>query len=516
MTEPWPGPDRPPRVGLRLSLKALLGGLLITLCTSAAIATAIQLQVDELVEVINETPPAVFAKDTLQAPKPGEPQTLLVVGTDRRYGAGKGDARSDTMMLVRLNARAEAISVLNIPRDLITEIPGHGRTKINDAYALGGLDLVAQTVTALTGKKPSHALAVDFKGFRRVVDKLGCVYTDVDRRYFHSNAGLPPSLRYAEIDLQPGYQRLCGRKALDFVRFRYGDSDFVRAARQQGFLRQAKDQIGTSKLIEERNALVRIFGRSTQTDPGLHTSKQVLRLIEQGVLSAGKPVRQVKFPGELGLDEADGGLGSYVFASQEAIDRTVRRFFEVTGRQKAVKRPQIVVDGRRRAARGKRTTLADFGLRGARREGETLVARVAGRARAAGLPVYFPAGLTKTGRYDRPEDSANPRLYTLRDRAGKPHRAYRIVVAENMIEGQYWGVQGTTWRRPPALTADGDELRLKGRTYKLLYDGKRLRTVAWRTPKAVYWVSNTLSNKLTNTEMLGIARSLTRLGAPSE
>jgi hypothetical protein len=58
-----------------------------------------------------------------------------------------------------------------------------------------------------------------------------------------------------------------------------------------------------------------------------------------------------------------------------------------------------------------------------------------------------------------------------------------------------------------------DTRRMVGRSYKLLYDGSRLRAVAWRTPRAVYWVSNSLSLKLTNKQMLGLARSLTRFGA---
>ncbi len=83
---------------------------------------------------------------------------------------------------------------------------------------------------------------MNFGGFQRAVNRLGCVYIDVDHRYYHSNAGLPPSAQYSEIDIKPGYQKLCGAKALDYVRYRHIDSDFVRSARQQDFLRQAKGQ----------------------------------------------------------------------------------------------------------------------------------------------------------------------------------------------------------------------------------------------------------------------------------
>jgi polyisoprenyl-teichoic acid--peptidoglycan teichoic acid transferase len=106
---------------------------------------------------------------------------------------------------------------------------------------------------------------------------------------------------------------------------------------------------------------------------------------------------------------------------------------------------------------------------------------------------------------------SNPRLYTIEDRAGYKYKAYRIVgyAGEN---GQYWGVEGMTWRSPPILDDPSDTERLGGRTYAMYYDGTRLRLIAWRTKNAVYWVSNTLSRTLTNQQMRDIAKSLTRVG----
>ena len=98
---------------------------------------------------------------------------------------------------------------------------------------------------------------VDFDGFWAAVNAIGCVYVDIDRRYFNNSPG------YAYIDVQPGYQKMCGREALQYVRFRHEDNDLVRSARQQDFLRQAKQQVGVGKLIDDRDKLVRIFGRYT-------------------------------------------------------------------------------------------------------------------------------------------------------------------------------------------------------------------------------------------------------------
>ncbi len=88
-------------------------------------------------------------------------------------------------------------------------MPGHGTRKINEAYHLGGPKLVIETVRELLGIDINHVINVNFGGFRRAIDRLGCVYIDVDRRYFNDNTG--PGPNYATIDLKPGYQKLCGR-----------------------------------------------------------------------------------------------------------------------------------------------------------------------------------------------------------------------------------------------------------------------------------------------------------------
>ena len=125
---------------------------------------------------------------------------------------------------------------MSIPRDLKVEIPGVGTDKFNAAYAYGGPKLTLRVVKEMTGLKINHVVNVDFLGFVQAVYAIGCVFTDVDRRYYHSNEGVPPSEQYAEINIQPGYQLLCGKKALEYVRYRHTDTDIVRSARQQDFI----------------------------------------------------------------------------------------------------------------------------------------------------------------------------------------------------------------------------------------------------------------------------------------
>jgi hypothetical protein len=85
------------------------------------------------------------------------------------------------------------------------------------------------------------------------------------------------------------------------------------------------------------------------------------------------------------------------------------------------------------------------------------------------------------------------------------------MVIKKGIIGEYYGIQGTTWKDPPALR-DASEMReINGREYELHYDGDRLRMVAWRTNRGVYWLQNTLLQTLTEQQMLAIATSMRTL-----
>ncbi|MDX6705406.1 MAG: polyisoprenyl-teichoic acid--peptidoglycan teichoic acid transferase [Solirubrobacteraceae bacterium] len=486
-----------PRLGRDMWKRFAIGGILVVLLTTTAVATGLLLQVHESVQIFQrESTPIPGIRNELDKVDPGGPQTILVLGSDRRYGDGKGiPARSDTIIVVRLDPEKNATAILSIPRDLRVEIPGHGMDKINVAYAEGGPKLTVQTVKELLAVPISHVVNVNFGGFQRAVNRLGCVYVDIDRRYFNANGG-PGG--YATIDLKPGYQKLCGKDALDFVRYRHTDDDFVRAARQQEFLRQAKDQIGLGKVFGDRDELLRIFGRYTQTDIARDNDAAILRLIKLAYESSKHPIREIKFRGGQSAD------GEYVEVSIENLQKTIDEFIDV-GLGVSANSASTEPKKRARPKRIKSSKRLAPGLVVRKEEGENHVLTMTTKLRS--LPVYFPKARLGRGGYVR--DS--PRAYEIYDRNKNAYKAYRIVLAQG-DNGQYYGVQGTTWRAPPILDNPTDEVVMRKRTYKRFFDGHKIRLISWETPRAVYWVSNTLSRKLTNTQMMGIARSLQRIG----
>jgi LCP family protein required for cell wall assembly len=181
----------------------------------------------------------------LNHPIPGQAANALLIGYDHRPEDGSFPGRSDTVMLMRADPHSNSITLLSFPRDLNVEVrcPGGGSSigKINNAYAFCGPAGTLETVRTLTGLKIHYLITVNFQGFRDIVDKLGGVWLDVDRRYFNDNRQGGDT--YATIDLRPGYQRLAGWQALDFVRFRHTDSDLFRLARQQQFVKAIKQAV---------------------------------------------------------------------------------------------------------------------------------------------------------------------------------------------------------------------------------------------------------------------------------
>lgn len=177
--------------------------------------------------------------------------TILVLGSDARVeGEAEPGAqtigapsRSDSIMLIRTGGGAAAR--LSIPRDALVDIPGHGRNKINAAYALGGTALAVQTVKGFLGIDINHVIEVDFANFPELIDamggidiKTGCVHSEINggRR----NGG-------KTLRLKRGEHHLDGEQALSLARTRKNlckpnEDDLTRARRQQEILAAIKDR----------------------------------------------------------------------------------------------------------------------------------------------------------------------------------------------------------------------------------------------------------------------------------
>jgi LCP family protein required for cell wall assembly len=225
---------------------------------------------ESVAEVVASTPDVKVAAKRLDVALPGQPATALVIGYDKRASEGKGvQSRSDTVMLVRADPDTKSISMLSFPRDLFVQIHCPGKSafgaRINNAYAYCGSKGTLETVRKLTNLPINYLITVNFRGFRQLVDAIGGVWLDVDRRYFNDRGG---DFGYATINLFPGYQKLGGYQTLDFVRYRHTDSDLYRVARQQLFVRAFKEQIKSSTGLLDLPRVIKTITKNVEVGVG--------------------------------------------------------------------------------------------------------------------------------------------------------------------------------------------------------------------------------------------------------
>jgi LCP family protein required for cell wall assembly len=244
----------------RRSVLGIIGRILFflvaaTISLGTGVAGGYWLEGEQTVLDINERslkdPQVRKAAKKLGIAIPGRPAIAMVVGQDFRRWAKDDErgGRADTVMLLRADPNQNTLSILSFPRDLMVEIHCPGRSPslgpINSAFALCGLQGTVETVKQLTGLPIHYLVTIDYRGFIQTVDKLGGVWLDIDRRYFNDNSR-PINGTFPPIDLQPGYQKLTGRQALSFVRYRHTDSDLYRIERQRLFMRALNERMASS------------------------------------------------------------------------------------------------------------------------------------------------------------------------------------------------------------------------------------------------------------------------------
>ena len=605
-----PGPPTPmvlyaaPRRGpLRLLGKIFLWLVVFLLMAAGALAGGAWLFINQSVSAVRaHTPEAIEAQKILAAPAPGQPTVAMIIGYDKRAGIEKSfESRSDTIMLVRADPKGKTISLLSFPRDLIVDIPackGHSafRSRINEAYTYCGPKGTLQTIKELTGIPVNYMITVNFHGFKQIVNKVGGVYIDVDRRYFNDNSYGPS---YATINLRPGYQKLGGGAALDYVRYRHTDSDHYRIRRQQEFVKAFKQRVsglvaitklpGIVNAITE-NVEVGVGGGQTldldtvygyarlayelpsghfyqvQIDPNLvsgyaelSTSEEALRRSVQefltpdveaadravAVATGEKPKGPAAPPpSEVTLEVLNGN--GVAGAADEAGYLLAQRGYQVVNGGNADNfdyfRTRVLYDpavaGADRAAAVLAELFGDGEVKPAPPDVElaTMVRIILGRTFENTLG---PGAIDSTPKYEPPKVVEDPEsilpyieaaqrevdfpllVPTVREQyarlysgGSEPIRVYRLEghdavrIVYQLGGTDYWGIQQTSWTEAPVLSGPSAVRTIKGRQYRLYFNGAKLHMVAFQENGAAYWVVNSLLDKLSNETMLEIAKGL--------
>ena len=484
----------PPRLAWGMYKRFVLAGVIITCLCAATVASAVLLEVDDgrsrsSSATRRRSIPQV--KELLADVAPGKPQTILVIGDDRRKAEAlqkhPPPTRSDTMILVRLDphqARHGADVAAARPRRRHPRPRAPRSSTRPSPTARTGSTL--RTVRNLLKHPDPPLRAGHLLGLPR---RGRPARLRLRRRRPPLLQRQPPAQRRRRAATRrstssAGYQRLCGAgraglRALPPPRQR------PRPRRAPAVLpRRGQEPDRRRQRVRRPQGAAEDLRRSHAHRHRLAT-RAILALLKLVAESASKPIQEVQFPAE----DAGDGSGNVVIGRQ----RSQRTVDELPGRE-ARRRARAAVGASRTTdqaqqeqARGASRSRSPGLIRNrdARREHRRAAA---GQARA-------PAGLLPDADVARPAATAvdDSRAYDIVDRAGKRHRAYRIVAYEGRI-GQYYGVQGTDWRSPPILDNPSEHRDACG--------GRTLRALLRRQPPAArrlaharaasYWVSNTL------------------------
>ncbi len=485
---------------MRRVWRAIVGCLLVVALSAAATVVAIKGEISTLAGDLSFHKAIALSARSLAPVGFGDPETILLIGNDQRNHTTTAPVlpHSNEMLLVRIDPSKPWISMMSIPRELeVTFQTANGpvSTRLNAALIYGGMPLLLSTIKQLTGVSINHVVMIDFNEFKNAVNEIGCVYTTIDERYYHVNT--PYDEQYQEINLQPGYQKLCGTGALQYVSYRHGDTSLVRDARDQDFLLDVKKEYGPT-LLENIHKFERIFGQTVEVDRGLQTDSGVENLLGTLISSESLRVRQVQF--QVDLQPIGANPCNCDTATPQEIAASVRSFLygiDTLPTQSTVAAAHAVQ--RRNAA-------ANLPLV------PTSAAELAqARASAPNMPI--------TLEFPRVQDvgvSALPvdlRSYLIHGPDGSAYPAYVAVFSAGLL-GQYYDVQGMTWIGAPMFANPDQTITVGGRNYSLYYSGEHLAVVAWYANGAVYWVHNTLTDAVGNGELMAIAEQAAPIGTP--
>lgn len=193
---------------------------------------------------------------------------ILIVGNDENRELGL-PGRADTIIVAHIDLEDDAVFFLSVPRDTLVEIDGYGQDKLNHSFAYGGVELLRSTTEQLLNIPIDYYAVTDFSGFEGLVDVLGGVDIEVDKRmYYQTYDGL--------IDIEAGLQHLNGTQALQYVRYRQDElGDITRVGRQQKLLKALIDECRDNGFVRKLPQLLVEINKMVETDL---PSRYILRL----------------------------------------------------------------------------------------------------------------------------------------------------------------------------------------------------------------------------------------------
>ncbi|AWP29419.1 transcriptional regulator [Paenibacillus glucanolyticus] len=245
---------------------------------------------------------------------------ILLIGGDSR---GDDAGRSDTMLVASIDPVTKRAHLFSLLRDSYVEIPGHGKGRLNSAFAYGGIELTRQTIGDLLDLPIHKYVYTDFVGFIALVDSLGGVDIEVEKDMYYTSKA---DKHMYDIDLKQGLQHLDGKMALQYVRFRHdAKSDFARTERQRILMTEV------AKKMQTTNSLIKLPGILDSIAPYIETDlspKEMLKLMALGFDVNLDKIDQQQLPPFSLLSNEKVGRAQVLGVDKNKLQAYVKQLFE--------------------------------------------------------------------------------------------------------------------------------------------------------------------------------------------
>lgn len=178
---------------------------------------------------------------------------IALFGIDTRKDSNKG--RSDSIIILSIDRKHDKIKLSSIARDSYVNIDGHGKDKINHAYAFGGPKLAVKTLNQNYDMDITDYVTVNFYGLIDIIDEMGGVTLDVDtaeKNFINSHVPEMQSQGHpCEYLSEAGTQTLSGAQALSYARNRSTGGDIERGNRQKEVLNALYEKLSGKTSISQ-------------------------------------------------------------------------------------------------------------------------------------------------------------------------------------------------------------------------------------------------------------------------
>jgi polyisoprenyl-teichoic acid--peptidoglycan teichoic acid transferase len=244
---------------------------------------------------------------------------VLILGSDAREN--ETVSRADTIMIGHYHEDEGTFKVTSIMRDTYVDIPEHGYNKINTAFALGGPDLLRQTIKKNFDIDLQYYAIIDFQGFVQVIDEAfpKGVKVDVEKKMTKSDR--------IGVDIEQGEQYLDGKHLLGYVRFRRdATADFGRVERQQKIVREVAEQLTSIQKLHKLPKLVGVV------EPYVNTNIKTSNILSMGkdfISGDRSAIKTFRIPAEGTFeDRRIDGIGDVLWIDEEANKTAFHEFIQ--------------------------------------------------------------------------------------------------------------------------------------------------------------------------------------------